>query len=602
MIYRSVVLLITCLLLSLIDLSDCYASDSKIIKGDELDVSTVKNSSVKIVETIDQVKMKENASPVSLGFMEPASASPGMTIGYTTFDIQSYGRMNRQVDWRGNQMVHFIWMKQLNSELGGDRGTGYEAWDSDAGTLSFMGYGGGCDIHPRLGIGQNYSGYVGLDVDTEGKVVIGNHHDEGDGYASTIWYDFSPAACFFSPYRRRVPDSSMEYGLPPADVGTSSGRMIWPQIEYQVWGGDSVTHVFARQSIEPGTDPAIITYYRRTGSDTLGYWEYPPMVVDTTMVIGQCVTASRVSGKAALIWLAPPGNYPGDPESVTRDWEDIDLGSSQRINDIYYMISTDLGANWQPKLNMTAYDSSRGGYLAESDISVLIDSQDHLHALWPARVINSAGYSGSLGIYTNFYGSRLLHWDELNNEIRTVREANWDITTEVIRDSTCTGGPWNEMSLGKPMLSECDGKFYAVFVQFQNLYNGIYNDCSAARWSGAGPSGTANAELYISVSDNGGFNWDYARNLTNTYTPFCDTSGVPYECESDHYPSVSRFGMQNNGADFTGVPVVDPSGGGYGGDYFLDVLYVNDKYPGSVLEGKGCWTTNSVKWFRVPCV
>ncbi|MEW5797346.1 MAG: hypothetical protein AB1772_13455, partial [Candidatus Zixiibacteriota bacterium] len=210
---------------------------------------------------------------------------------------------------------------------------------------------------------------------------------------------------------------------------------------------------------------------------------------------------------------------------------------------------------------------------------------------------------GGLGAYTYFWGSRMLHWDDNNNEIRTVKDANWDLAQDIIADSTCTGGAWNEMSLGKPMLSECDGKFYAVFVQFQDLAHGIYNDCAALRLTTAGYRGTANGELYISVSDNGGYNWDVARNMTNTPTPWCDTGvAATLPCESDHYPSVSRFGMQAGSADFDVVPVVDPSGGSYAGDYYLDVLYINDKFPGSVMQDAGIWSTNFVKWFRVPCI
>jgi len=539
----------------------------------------------------------------ALGFDGVESASPGYQVGITTYDLQSNTRMNRQIDWRNTQMMHIIWMKATTFDMTTiDRGTGYEAYDPVTGEFIFEGVGGGCDIHPRSGPGVNYSGYVGLDVDTEGKVVIGNHHDEGAGYSSTVWYDFGAASCFFSPYKRRIPDSVMQYGIPPAQVTSGEFEMIWPQTEYQVWDGDTVTHVFSMQ-FENEIDPSFVHYFRRVGSDTLGAWDYPPMIVDTIPCISQCVTASRVSGKVALVWQAPPGAYPGDPESWDRDWIDGGLGVNQRINDIYYMTSDNMGASWGSKVNMTAYDSTQGGYLGHGDMSVLIDTQDKLHILWPARIIDPTGDEGGLGTYTYFWGSRMLHWDEVNNEIRTVKDANWDLADEAISDTTCTGGAWNEMSLGKPMLSECDGKFYAVFVQFLDLFNGIYDDCALLRFEGAGYRGTANGELYMAVSDNGGYNWDIARNLTNTYTPLCDTGvAATLPCESDHYPSVSRFGMLNDGADFDLIPVVDPSGGDDVTDYYLDVMYMNDKFPGSCMQDAGIWTTNNINWFRVPCV
>ena len=528
----------------------------------------------------------------SLGFDEVKSESPGLTIGYTTYDIQSNCRMNRQVEWRSNQTLHFVWMKQLDILDPGARGTGYEVWDADLGEMLFQGVGGGCDIHTRST--ENRSGYVSLDVDTEGKAVIGNHHSDGAGWATTIWYDYEPIACFFSPYKTRVPDSTMQYGISQSDIGYGDWRFLWPSIEYQVFEGDTVTHAFSQQSENKDPESSCIHYFRRVGSDTLGAWDYPPVIVDTTPVISQTVVASRNSAKVVLIWQAPPGQYPGDPESLARDELDPGLGVNQRFNDIYYMVSHNMGASWDPKINMTAYDSTVGGWLGQGDMSVLIDTDDYLHVLWNAREV--IPYEVGLGDYAHFWGSRLLHWDELNGAVRTVKDANWELP-----DSGCTGGAWNEMSICKPMLSECDGKFYAVFVQFNDIFGGIDNDCAQAMYTGGlSWDGAANGELYISVSDNGGYNWDIARNLTNTYTSHCDSVGEMV-CENDQYPSMPRFGMETTTGDFTSAIVVDPSGGSYTGNYYLDVFYVNDKFPGGAVQ-EGAWTTNPLKWFRVPCV
>ncbi len=532
----------------------------------------------------------------SLGFEQIISLSPGLQIGTTTYDIQSNSRQTRQVNWRATQMIHLIWMRADDLEYT-DRGTGYNFWDPDEAELGFADV--GCDVHARSP--DNYSGYVCVDVDTEGKVVIANHHNVGTGYASTVWYDFGAGSCFFSPYRSRVPDSVQEYGLPPGEIATGNNEVIWPYMEYHIFDGDTITHVFSQHSPGDATASAVTTYFRRVGSDTLGYWEYPPMLVDTQQCIAQIVTASRISGKVALVWQAPPGQYPGDPESLTRDGLDPGLGVTQRTNDVYYMISTDMGDTWGPKINMSAYDSTQGGWLGHGDISALIDSNDKLHALWPAREIlpTSASEDGGLGEYAHFWGSRLLHWDEVHNEVRPVKDANWDLP-----DSGCVGGGWAEMSIVKVSLSECDNKFYAFFVQFNDIYNGIDNDCAHGRYTGEYSwQGTANGEIYVSVSNDGGYSWDIARNLTNTYTPHCfqdESEGLPV-CESDMWPSSSRFGMQNTTGDFTGVVVVDPSEG-YTGDKYLDVVYINDKFPGDLRSDDEVATINPVKWFRVPCV
>ncbi|SYZ71884.1 exported hypothetical protein [Candidatus Zixiibacteriota bacterium] len=530
----------------------------------------------------------------SLGFDQSASLSPGRKVGSSTYDYQHNGRMNRQVDWRGNQWVHFVWMKQISIVLGQNRRTGYEAWDPVQGLFAQEGQSdsGGCDIHA---IANNISGYEGIDVTPGGKAVLTNHHSEtgsSDDYAGTVWYDYGVGTCFFGAYRSRIPDSTMHY----FPAGSGVNYMIWPNIEYHVNGTDTVTHMLAQQGNTAGGSSSILGYFRRVGSAAAGVWDYPPVTVDTINDIAYVLTASRTSRKVAMVWLAPyPYGIPGGSESGTR-------GGNQRVNDVYYRMSSNMGApgSWVPSTggtNVTQFDSSQSGWLAHSDISALMDTNDKLHIIWNAREYSPSGG----GTWVHFYGSRLFHWDDGTSTVRVIKDANW-----ALPDQTCTGGAWNEMSIVKMQISECDGKFYALFVQFNDIFHGITDDCHYTAFTAANQSGTANGELYISVSDNDGFNWDIARNLTNSYTPRCDTvgnTGGHIECDADQWPSMSRFGMDTlgSGADFTGIPVIDPSAS-YTGTKYLDVFYVNDKYPGGAVQDAGVWTMNPMKWFRVPCV
>ena len=518
----------------------------------------------------------------SLGFDQIPSASPGLQIGTTTYDYQHNGRMGRLVDWRSTQMVHFTWMKQVNTTLGGDRGGGYEVWDGtqSPGTFIHAGAssGGGCDVHPRLGSGNNYSGYYCLDVAEDGRALIGNHHDQGEvpPFQATVWFDFDKASCFFGAYRYRVPDSLAEY------VFDAEGdyEYIWPYIEFQIYNNDTITHVFAQQS--KGTAGAVqnIMYFRRVGGYEAGEWDYPPLFIGGVQDIAQTVTASRTTGKVGLVWF---GGYPVVPGDTL--WRD----QGQRANDVFCKISNDAGATWGNTINISKFDSTTTGWLAHTDVSALMGTDNYLHVIWNAR-------EAANGLFQHFFGCRLFHWTEqYPNLISTVKDANWDLP-----EDGCTGGAWNEMSIVKMQLSECDGKFYAMFVQFNDIRNGIDDDCHVSNWTANNSSGTANGELYISVSDNSGLNWDIARNLTNTYTPMCDTIGSAPRCESDMWPSISRFGMTTTG-DFTGVTIVDPSGS-YSGNKYMDVFYVNDKYPGGAVQDAGVWTVNPMRWFRVPCI
>jgi len=327
--------------------------------------------------------------------------------------------------------------------------------------------------------------------------------------------------------------------------------------------------------------------------------DYPPLVVDKIQTISQCVSASRTSGKVALVWQAPPGEYVGDTESLDRNELDEGLGSSQRFNEIFYKISEDMGASWGSTVNVTQHDSTARGWLGQGDMSILIDQSDYLHILTSMREVLPPGIDGGYGQFAHFYGARLQHWDEYNNVIRTVKDANWDIP-----DSGCIGGAWNEMAIVKPSLSQCDGKFYAFFVQFNDIYNGISNDCHEGNFTGDYSSNTANGEIWMSISDDGGFSWGTPYNLTNTYTPHCwqdDTQSPLPVCESDHYVSSSRFGMDITGGNFPTDNIVDPTGS-YAGNHFIDVSYINDKFPGSAIHDDGIWTVNPYKWFRVPCI
>jgi len=546
-----------------------------------------------IARTSSALPPLEGQEPQTLGIDEmSASQSPGMQIGITTYDEQHVGRMNRQVDWRGTQDVHFTWTVQSSYDLYGDCGTSYEAWESVFAELVWEGPDGGCDVHPRLGAGNNYSGYVGLDVAPDGRVVIANHHDEGAGFASTFWPDFQPLSCFFSPFKHRLPDSLQQY-----DAADTS-EFVFPSMEVHIYNGDTVVHMLAKELVDPGTTSSRIYYFRHVGEawivypgpNPTGTWDYPPKIIDTANVFGHTVAASRVSGKVALVWLANPPEWPGGTESADR--------GLQHLNNIYYMESNDMGASWGPKSNITQWDSSQVDWAAETDISALITSDDNLHVIWNARETNPDVVG--LGVFPHYYGSRLLHWAE-GQSIRVIRDANWDLPYD---QTWCHGGDWNEMSMVKMQLSECDGKLYALFVQFNDMKNGNYVDCHNRAYANHEHAGTANGELYISISDNGGMNWDIARNLTNSYTDQCDSAmglGGTLECDADMWPSMSRFGMEVTTGDFTGVPVVDPSGE-YTGNYYLDVLYINDKHPGAAIYNAGVWTTNPVKWFRVPCV
>ncbi len=530
------------------------------------------------------------ANPISAMHPPIGNPSPGWQVGITTHDQQTIGSTLRRVDWRGTaKLVKFAWTKKENfgPPYDGRRIT-YQAYDPNTG--AFTQTTGGSDIHAVLG---QVSDHVTLDVHPDGRAVLAtNYSPTGEDFNENtyVWTEFAPTGGYFGPWKCTLPDTALQYWLDPQN----DYRYLWPSADFQVDEMDTVLHVFAQQSKTGDGTPQRLMYFRKIGSSSTCYWDFPPLKVDIAQDLAQVVTASRVSRKVAIIWTAGYTSPPGD--TITPD-------RGQLLNDVFYKINTDMGAmgSWGPTINVTRTDSSQLSWMAQSDLSALYGTDDFLHIVWNARQFDF--YTQTFPMLT---GSRIFHYSNLNpGVISVVKDANWDITENGANNYPCTGGAWNVMSLVKMSISECDGKFYCLFTQYNDYFNGVTDDCHNANWSANYGSGTANGELYISISRNGGRNWDIARNLTNSYSPHCDSAvalGGTLECQSDMWATMSRFGMNSAGLNFTAIPKVDPSGGSYVGSSYLDVFYVNDKYPGSAMQDQGVWTTNPMRWFRVPCV
>ncbi len=530
------------------------------------------------------------ANPMTVAHPPIGNPSPGWQVGISTYDYQTNGSTLRRVDWRGaDKLVKFAWMKKENfGEPYDGRRIAYQAYNPNTG--GFTQTVGGSDIHTVLG---QVSGYVTLDVQPDGRAVLVSHYNPtGDGAAqnSYVWTEYAATGGYFGPWKCPIPDTTRRYWTDPQ----SDYLYLWPSADFQVDGTDTVMHVLAQQSKTAAGAPQKLMYFRKVGYPGTCTWDYPPLKVDISQDLAQVVTASRVSRKVALVWDAGYTSPPGD--TITPD-------RGQMLNDGFYKINTNMGAagSWGPTVNFTKADSSQPSWMLHTDMAALYGTDDYLHILWNARQFDFKSQT-----FPMLTGSRIFHYSNLNpGIISVVKDANWDVTENGTNNYPCTGGAWNVMTMVKMSISECEGKFYCLFTQYNDYFNGITDDCHNANWSANYGSGTANGELYLSVSDNSGRNWDIARNLTNSYTPHCDSAialGGTLECQADMWATMSRFGMDAAGLNFTAIPKVDPSGGGYGGTNYLDVFYVNDKYPGGCVQDQGVWTTNPMKWFRVPCV
>ncbi len=501
--------------------------------------------------------------------------SPGTVIGATWHDCQHLGSMGRMIGWSRHgspdtMIVHFSWMSMPGPVFFG-RQYRYDSWNAVTGSFGF---------DTGLQVEDDYAGFVGVDVTKDGRAVVGGHNREGsDGFTDCHFYwDSGPGLSDFSA-QAQVPRKVAEYG------GYHGQRVKWPKFRYQEGPSDTALHVFALE-VSLGADPRALYYFRKVGVDATGTWDDPPYVVDTVYTLAHDIAANN-DGKVALVWTANLP-CPGDQCDTCSGYECWNF--VQWDNDVYYQISHDYGVSWEPRVNVSQNVDGEEGYRPYTDLSALITSDNNLHVVWGARFwpadANSGGQAGLLR-------GCIFHWSEDNPYLRTVHNFEWDQTD-------CSGGAW-ELQASKMSLSECDGKLYVLFVQFNDLPHGVYDDCAAEGNPGF-PVGAANGDLYLTISSDWGLTWDEARNLTNSRTPGCDsTGGAGGPCDNDHWPSMTRFGT-NYAGDFSAAEIVIPAGSSDSGTYYLDVLYINDHSAGAVVENEGFWAEADVRWFRLPCV
>jgi len=500
---------------------------------------------------------------------DPGHPSPGVKVGDTWYDYQHNGRMPRMIGWgphtgrlpSGTAYIHFAWMGLPGPALV-SRKYYYNYYNAGTG-----GFGTASGIQQD----DEYAGYVVLDVTEDNRAMVGGHNNDGSGYASQPYWDFSPGLGFFNSFSR-APN--------PAVPTVSSPEWIWPDIKYQE-GPDTVTHVFSQYSAPGAGDPSGIVYNRKVGVDGAGTWD-TPRIVDTVFDISQSLACDPNGTKVALVWLANLPNM-GDCDTCSGQ---ADL--NQWDNDVYYQISDDQGVTWHPRVNLTQNVDGTDGFRPYDDLSCMLDSDNNLHIVWASTVWYAD--PAQIGIWP----ARLFHWSEDNPYIRTVANADYDQTN-------CGPSVWS-LNIAKMSVSECDGKIYVLWAQF-NDPKVIMDDCAARAAGGTGDvQGSANGDLWISISSDNGLTWDAARNITHSFSPGCDPANGGAPCYSDMWPSMAQYGRTDQGGeDWSGATIVDPSGS-YVGNNYLDVQYIDDKDAGGVIQDEGSWQLADVRWFRLACV
>ncbi|MBN4072392.1 hypothetical protein JYU03_00565, partial [bacterium AH-315-F03] len=497
------------------------------------------------------------------GGYDPTETDYGLVVGCTYHDLQKFGAMGRQITSDGYfGTINYTWTQKNNNSASSGRNVLYQGY--------FTPYcgGSGASVAHNLADPDNRSGFTSMALLPDGTTLNAHHWNQQSQANSRAYrpYVFKNSTAGLADFvgfggvdaTGLLPDSAWDNYL----VGDAT-TFIWPQIAYTDQGGAQVAHLVISSDRLDGDNTAL--YLRRVGSSD---WE-------TVMELGPAgyhrsfiVTNSANSERVAIAFSGGRGDGTSNGAPISR-YNGQESGKND--NDLYVIISNDAGATWGALQNITQRaDDSQGGFAPHAKLSAVFDANDTYHLVWQSSPW--AGYGGEF-----ITSARMYHWDDIAQTTRIAADGSWTPTD-------CEPG-YQQLNIDNPQISSCSGKLYLTYTMFAPVPLGLGNDCHARAYSGD-RVGAANGSMYITVSDNGGFNWDAPRSLVDTYTPDCDTitGTINPDCVSATWHSVVRYGIDVTLEFYIPIPDytnrLDPSYIKETGDY-LFTQYIHDHIPGA---------------------
>ncbi|HUV29599.1 MAG TPA: hypothetical protein VMY05_00720 [Acidobacteriota bacterium] len=532
----------------------------------------------------------------SLGAAQPGAVqSAGMVVDNTYMDDQYRPPAGHMVSFGGpTPSIHFTY-SDATSPSANSR-FGYNIYDPVAADWP-RGSGVGCEVQPTDQTGQ----WVMNDIDPRGLLVFGGEDDAGGSADNHFYFQPSQHSCFFGA-GSVIPAVQYNDGH-FLDV---TNHLTFCKIEVQEYNNDTIMHVLAGESSTVAHPTArnllegAISYYRKLGTGDAGTWEGPTVMDTTAFYVNGSIAASRVSGDVAVSYT---------------HYHDMAYANNQVYDvEVFFRLSDNGGASWGLPTNLTSYPrtGTQASHAAWVETSALYDSEGGLHIVFNAEPIVADPYNDPIFFWGDF-SSSMFHWTDrvpgpkAEGTITRVHNAEWGINYNT---QVCGFGSPGTMYLGYFSISECNSHLYTVFTQYLDAWGNFglpqTDDCASGF---ADRTRAANGEIAICVSTTlDGILWDAARDLTNSYTPGCDSAGYGGTCMNDTRPTLSRYGMDSSAygveLKWPGADFVDPSGE-YTGHHYLHAFYTEDHYPAPGWrdpEANNMLTLNPLKWMRLACV
>ena len=447
------------------------------------------------------------ANPVIGGTYDPAgkiprfiypgfTASPGESIDFTYYDFQANGSMSRQIaiDGIGNGGLHVAYMKSPNNTHT-PRNAAYQFNDRAGG-----GWSGEMDMNTFR------AGYVTLSTMSDGRAVGAYHQAGGPGNQTVVAVDAARGAGAFT--------------VTPLDTGP----FVWPHVAV---GPTNVIHVVAHHSSRSDN------YYCRSTNGGASFTPWQPVAGDTNQnTISADMIVSRTSGKCAIAWtrFVPGGLH-----------RQLDM-------DVIYVESTDHGATWGPRVNVTNYQPA-DTVRAYNDVSGIYDQNDNLHLVWAGHLVTGGN------IYT---ASAIFHWSQATGIDNvsgpgTISGTNW-------WSVPANPGTWSLCATRPSLSRDTTGRLFCVFSSQRN------DDDSSA-------GGYINMDLYGAGSQDGGNTWFPTFNITNSHTP----GGAAGACDDDRFPTLTAFTTDS-----------------------VRMFWIVDRDAGTSVQSEGATTLNPLHYYARP--